>query len=999
MIFNIFQLRSIKTRVTLFSLLIFLVGIWALVLYANQILHRDLEQLLGEQQLSTATILAEDLNQEVDFRLRSLEKIAKGIDTATLNNPAMLLSLLENHTISSSLFNGGLFVTLKDGTAICSLPRSAKRNGINFMDRDYIANALQKGQATVGKAIVGKALHTPVVGMAVPIRTAEGNIIGALAGVIDLSRPNFLDGITEYRYGRTGGFLVVSKHDRMIVTASDKTRIMEKLPKPGISPTIDRYIQGDEGHSIFVNPKGIEVLVSVRSVPVANWYFAAILPTQEAFAPAHRMLQSMLVAAGTLTILLGGVIWWMLRRQLSPLFDTIEALSVLSASDQPMSSLPVPRQDEVGQLIEAFNHLIVTLALRQSTLSEREESYKSILHTAINGIWQTDRLGFLIEVNEAYCRMSGYTEQELLTMNISDLDAVETHEDVRNNMQQLKTLGEARFEKQHRRKDGTIFDVEISAQYRFVGDGQCVAFVQDITERKKAEIALRRSRDEWSRTFDAMRDLIFIIDDNYNILRINQTALDTLGITREKALMTPCYVHMHGNGSPPQSCPQAHTLRNYGEHQIETLLEPLKRHYQVTTTPIFDDDGNYQATVHVAHDITENIIYERELEVTRDAAESANRAKSEFLANMSHELRTPMNGIMGMTQLLKYTRLTDEQKQCLDAIETSSDNLLSLLNDILDLSRIESGKIKLEQKNFSLRRCLGDVINIQISLIQKKGLTVQTDITPEVPDNLIGDQLRLKQIMLNLLGNAIKFTSKGGIKISVTVTERADNIAVLTFGVTDSGIGISPDAIRKIFAPFVQADGSATRQFGGAGLGLAICSRLTELMEGRIWVESCEGSGSTFFVQIPLIDTGTVTEGSAPCVVEKIGPLWDGPPLKILLVDDQQINLTFASRILNKAGHQVIEACNGREALEKLERHVVDIILMDIQMPVMSGIEATLAIRSREKENGEHIKIIAVSARALHEERTHILMQGFDGYVVKPFAISELFKEMKRCLS
>ena len=523
--------------------------------------------------------------------------------------------------------------------------------------------------------------------------------------------------------------------------------------------------------------------------------------------------------------------------------------------------------------------------------------------------------------------------------------------------------------------------------------------MHDITARKGMIEELRRSRDEWSRTFDAMRELIFIINDEYRILEINQAALNALGVTREEALNTHCYVHMHGADAPPDCCPQSKTLLNHGEHCIKALLAPLGRHYQVTTTPIFADDGSYRATVHVAHDVTESTEYERDLELARDAAESANRAKSEFLSNMSHEIRTPMNGIMGMAQLLAYTRLTDEQKEYLDAIKMSSDNLLTLINDILDLSRIESGKLELERRNFSLRRSIGDVIRTQFSSLQGKGLSMLTDISDLVPDHLTGDQLRMKQILLNLLGNAIKFTQKGGICIAVTVTQRHDNVVLLTIAVTDSGIGISPPAMTKIFEPFVQADGSTTRQFGGTGLGLAICTRLAEKMGGKVWGESKEGVGSTFFLQIPFAvieeapeQDGGRSSGGAP-------PAWEGPGLTILLVDDQEINLAFASRILQKNGHTVVEARNGLMALEKWGEEAIDLILMDIQMPVMNGIEATQAIRGREREVGGHIPIIAVTARALHEEQAHILAQGFDGYVTKPFEIGKLLGEMKRCVA
>jgi PAS domain S-box-containing protein len=573
-------------------------------------------------------------------------------------------------------------------------------------------------------------------------------------------------------------------------------------------------------------------------------------------------------------------------------------------------------------------------------------------------------------------------------------------------------------ELQLRRRDGGLFAGSFSSRVVSGLDGKAlftsVLFV-DVTERKNSERRLAELSARLDAVLSAATQLAIVAYDLDGLViafspgaerLLGHRATDMIGREGPPCLHLASELNAHAERlqkelGRPVGAFEALVWRARQEGHDEREWTYLRKDggaltVRLTLTPIRGPDGQPRGYLAVAADVTERRRAAELQRAAHDAALAANQAKSNFLASMSHEIRTPLTGIIGMIELLQQTPVDQQQRGYLDSLGRSAETLLALINDVLDITKVEAGKLELEEAPFDLRELAHQATSVVSAQAERKGLTLTCDVTPEVPRRVVGDAGRLRQVLLNLLANAVRFTERGGVALRASAGGGGEATSgPISFSVTDTGIGIAEDKLSLIFEPFAQADASTARTHGGTGLGLTIASRLVERMGGRLAVVSAPGQGSTFSFTLALPRAEAKAE--PPAVLERPAAAFPlDRPIRVLLAEDNPVNQEVMMLLLRNAGYQVGVAANGEEALAAFEKEPFDLILMDVQMPGMDGLRATRLIRAREKAVGGRVPIVAVTANALSGERQRCLAAGMDEYLAKPIRGAELFPLIER---
>jgi PAS domain S-box-containing protein len=661
-------------------------------------------------------------------------------------------------------------------------------------------------------------------------------------------------------------------------------------------------------------------------------------------------------------------------------------------------------------MINGKRNVVVALEnISDSKLVEDSaKKYQVLLEQARDIILFIDMEGNVLEANQAAVRAYGCTtKEELLSLKMVDFC-----EQPFLPLEQINQFGEQGilFETSHIRQDGSTFPVEVSSYVTYIEDQRVlVSIIRDITDRKQAEKSLMDSVNQQRRLYERYHSLIMNMPDSftynkviydvagkpvdYEILEVNGAYERIFNVSREE-IIGKKYSEIF-SGDDPEIFKQR--MAEYGEVAStghELVLPICYSEWSERWFSVKQYSPEHSFFVSIITDMTERIHVEDELNQAKDKAEAANRAKSEFLANMSHEIRTPINGMVGMIDLTLMTDISREQRGNLEIAKACADSLLNIINDILDFSKIEAGKLVIETIGFNMQELLDSTLKVHLPLAMKKKLKLSCACSSAIPQVLQGDPNRLKQILNNLLNNALKFTEHGGVTLSAQEFALTEETIEVKFSISDSGIGISEQEEAKLFRNFSQVDGSITRKYGGTGLGLVISKQLVQMMGGEIRVESQKGKGSTFSFSLKFMLAGELSYPTQ----DPFNPIHTTKPLRILIVEDDKVNLMVLALMLKEKGHFTESASNGFEALLLHAKNQYDVIFMDIQMPIMDGIEATAKIREREGES-RHTPIIALTAFALVGDREKFLSYGLDEYIPKPIKMGDLFQLLDEVVS
>jgi PAS domain S-box-containing protein len=858
----------------------------------------------------------------------------------------------------------------------------------NATERPWYSSALKsKPEQSIGLPYRDANTNEWLISQSKAQLNPQGEVKGVLAIDVFLDRTNAL--LQEEKEYPSQQSIVLDQEGKAIIHPESNminhaiTHIAERLA-------------GEQGQFSYQGENG-KRWAFYNTVEEVNWNIVTTVERSEIINPIllRTFVYAMFIALiGMLLAILQS--WYFGKRIADPLIALGNSVEEIVQGKSKTSLQYIRSNDEIATIASNIQELT------ERALQKKTNELRTIIEHSWDGLLVVDNNRKVIYINSRFKEMWQLpadivhtAEDEHLIQYV--LDQLEDPQDFFNKVNDLYAYPRYDWDTVML-KDGRIFE-RLAGPITNEGmvNGILWSF-RDITEKKLAEDQLRENKHQFQNTLESLKELVIQIDTDYVIKVNNYASSEMLGIPYDKFIGSRCYALFYGRNTVCPECPGQQAMKT-GKPINALRYRPDGRILDRMAYPSFNHKGQLEGVTILASDITDRKRTENELIVAKEKAESANRAKSEFLANMSHEIRTPLNGIMGMHQLLEDTTLDEEQMEYVQTAIKSSERLNKLLTDILDLSRVEAGKLELSESEFKFAEVMQSIEDIFRHACHKNKNSLSITLDDNMPDVLIGDQTRLTQILFNLTGNAVKYTQHGYINVHACLMGQKDpEYCRVLLTITDNGKGIPEDKLDQVFETFTQANTSGSpyaRQYEGAGLGLPLVKRLVHLMGGNISIVSQPGEGTTVYVslpfKIPKSQQQTLSEDQEmPYThISKGG--------HILLVDDEQSTQFYIQRLLEKNGYEVTLAQDGEQALTKFAQNEFDCVLMDIQMPVLDGVEATKKIRS-SSANYRNIPIIALTAYAMLGDREKFLNAGMNDYISKPVNKDELLEVLNRNL-
>ena len=1003
------QSLPLKIQTTAITALVFALGVVALALYVAGALQEEFQNQTGQEQKSAALYIAHSLNGQLQTRRDALQALADRIkDLPDYSSKTLQSHLMDKHAISA-LFNRDVYILWNDGKRVAENPQRGTL-GTSYSESPYFQELMESGKPVI-QVILGRFAKKPVLVIAVPILGADGAVLGAFCGTEVIEGESFLNLTSLARNGLTGGFHVVALNQHIFAASADPSRILQQLPPVGVNPLFDRRMQGYLDPGRTVDSKGLDIISAAAMVNVPNWMVIAYVPTDEAFAPLRHATQRLYSGAAVVIALVCLLTWLNLRRALRPLERAARQMGDYRFTPFAMEKFKVDGSGEIRLLLENFNLLQAEVVRKNETIqadrdqletlvAARTQEFMDLYDQAPCGYHSLDVSGIITQANQTELNLLGYARNEYLGHKISEFMTPESSQLLQANYPNFLAQGFIRnLEFDFICKDGTVRSFLVDADLVRGADGTPLMSRSTLVDN-----AARKAHSEEIRTLNAfLQEVVDTLPFGvivYDSQR--QVVLNNLLVTQ--LLDYPHDLIQPGKTRFADLMRYNHARGDYGDRPFDDVLAYYVNAMVTRQTVRFERrqaNGTYLAvcglplsrgmTLLTYTDISAHKLAEQSLDRAAQAAESATVAKSAFIANMSHEIRTPMNAILGLSYLLEKSDLSGTAHDMVRKMRAASTSLLGILNDVLDFSKIESGKMEIQAIPFRLGDVLDNLATIMSTNAQDKDLELIIAPTPIGTSHLIGDSLRLEQVLINLLGNAVKFTEHGHVALNISTVEEDSDGLTLRFGVSDSGIGIAPEKQQEIFAEFSQADESTTRKYGGSGLGLSISRRLVEAMGGTLQVTSVVGSGSEFWF---VLKFGRFEDAMVATP--------EMSNLTVVIADDNSIAREALRTIATGLGWHASTFNSGDEVLGHLKSRKVqdasdEVLLLDFKMPGKDGLQTAHSVRHEHPELADPI-VILVTAFTNSELMDHPDARFADAILTKPVTPSALYNAVGRAM-